>query len=70
LVPPKFNRDTGKVGDVPVEGHQDDQRAGEVACEDKVKEFILFSLKERRLGADVITVFHYLKGVYRSRCSL
>lgn len=63
FVAPKLNKGFGKPGEGPVEGQLDYQRVGEVACENKMEELVLFSLK--MLGAYLITVFHYLKAAYR-----
>lgn len=49
FVAPKLNKGFGKPGEGPVEGQLDYQRVGEVACENKMEELVLFSLK--MLGA-------------------
>jgi len=55
----------GQPGEVPKEGHKDDQRAGEPALQGKLKELGLFSLEKRRLRAGPRIVFQCLKGGYR-----
>lgn len=62
---PRCAKTCGQAGDSPEKGCKDDQRTGNLPCEERLREWSLFSLVKIRLRGNLITMFQSLKGGYK-----